>query len=83
MNLETSPLDHHVHVHDLPAGWEVQRTPVHGETEPCWNAMRMEDAVEIWVYDDGQVEMDSVSAVVHIDEVLAVLLHLRSLRAGK
>lgn len=65
---------------ELPAGWEVQRTPVHGEPEECWDAMRMEDGVEVWLYDDGQVEIDNAAATLDVDELVAVLQHLRARR---
>jgi hypothetical protein len=64
-----------------PAGWQVERSKS-DKGELCWSAQRTADVVEVWMYDDGQVEMDNVSAVVVIDELLAVLHHLRTLGAG-
>lgn len=65
----------------LPAGWEAQRTPVLGQDgEYCWSAMRMSDAVEVWLYDDDEVEMDNVGATVLADEIVAVIAHLRARR---
>jgi hypothetical protein len=65
----------------LPSGWHVVRSKS-DKGELCWSAQRDGDAVEVWMYDDGEVEMDNVGAVVLVDELLAVLHHLRTLRAG-
>lgn len=64
---------------DLPHGWRAERTTSR-EGEHCWSAQRTVDAVEVWLFDDGEVDMDNVSAVVTVDELLAVLHHLGSLR---
>lgn len=66
----------------LPEGWACTRESVDGSLtlEPAWTARRRKDCAEVWVYDDGQVEIDNIGVVIEIEELIHVLCHLRSRR---